>query len=95
MSGLKIFRGFGGKVHIKRNQVLLINKASKIASIVCSISRAIAQVKAGRRRKSTSIISKRSKSLIKYHGGSRARVTDFFICHPINHDLEIVLLSCP
>ena len=32
MSGLKRFRGFGGKVHVKRNQMLfiLINKASKI-----------------------------------------------------------------
>ena len=31
MSGLKRFRGFGGKLLIKSNQVLLINKASKIA----------------------------------------------------------------
>ena len=31
MSGLKRFRGFGGKIQIKRNQVFSINKASKIA----------------------------------------------------------------
>ena len=30
MSGLKLFRKFGWKVHIKKNQVLLINQASKI-----------------------------------------------------------------
>ena len=31
MLGLKLFRGFGRKIHIKRNQALLINRASKIA----------------------------------------------------------------
>ena len=31
MSELKRFRGFDGKIHIKRNQVFLKNKASKIA----------------------------------------------------------------
>ena len=31
MSGLKRFRGFGRKNDIKRNQVISINKASKIA----------------------------------------------------------------
>ena len=30
MSGLKRLLGFGGKMHIKRNQVLLTNKASRI-----------------------------------------------------------------